>query len=180
MLGSYPQRRYFPTPAGIRALADDEAEAQRPLRVYPVSKQWLRLLAERLDAIAGQAAPIRRQCWDELAIDRAGQEVSPAGRWPCDLPGAAVLVELSKHAGQVLSHAELLPGVWARPAPGAGRTLDKLLREELGNDAENPTYILSVPRLGHRMPEPDTRGKTTSPGGRALMRACVSRPEPIR
>ncbi len=51
-LGPRPRRRYFPTTAGIRALADDEPDLQRLLRVYPVSKQWFELLAERLDAVA--------------------------------------------------------------------------------------------------------------------------------
>ena len=51
-LGSRPQRRYFPTPAGIRAIADDEDDEQRLLRIYPISKQWFRLLAERLDSVA--------------------------------------------------------------------------------------------------------------------------------
>ena len=51
-LGPRPLRRYFPTAAGIRALADDEADLQRLLRLYPVSKQWFKLLTERLDAVA--------------------------------------------------------------------------------------------------------------------------------
>ena len=51
-LGPRPRRRYFPTAAGIRALADDEPDPQRLLRIYPVSKQWFKLLAERLDAVA--------------------------------------------------------------------------------------------------------------------------------
>ena len=51
-LGPRPRRRYFPTPAGIQALADDEPDLQRLLRIYPVSKQWFKLLAERLDAVA--------------------------------------------------------------------------------------------------------------------------------
>lgn len=52
ILGSRPQRRYFPTSAGIRAIADEEADEQRLLRIYPVSKQRFRLLTERLDAVA--------------------------------------------------------------------------------------------------------------------------------
>ncbi len=48
-LGPRPHRRYFPTAAGIRAVGLDETQ-QLPL--YPVSKQWFKLLAERLDAVA--------------------------------------------------------------------------------------------------------------------------------
>ena len=67
-----------------------------------------------------------------------------------------LLVELSKQAGEVLSHAQLLPRVWG-PAhsgrTGAVRTLVKQLRRKLGDEAEQPTYIFNVPRLGYRMPE---------------------------
>ena len=48
-LGPRPHRRYFPTASGIRAAGLDEA---RDLRLYPVSKQWFKLLTERLDAVA--------------------------------------------------------------------------------------------------------------------------------
>ena len=47
MLSGRPLRRYVPTPAGIAALGDDDL-----LRRHPVSRQWLRLLAERLDGVA--------------------------------------------------------------------------------------------------------------------------------
>ena len=52
VLGLRPRQRYFPTPAGLKALADDQREPQHLLRVYPVSKQWFKLLADRLDAVA--------------------------------------------------------------------------------------------------------------------------------
>ena len=52
VLGSRPQRRWFSTPAGIKAIADDEDDERRLLRIYPISKQWFRLLAERLDVVA--------------------------------------------------------------------------------------------------------------------------------
>ena len=48
-LGPRPHRRYFPTAAGIRAVGID-GEGLLPL--YPVSKQWFKLLAERLDSVA--------------------------------------------------------------------------------------------------------------------------------
>ena len=47
MLSDRPLRRYVPTPAGIAALGDDGL-----LRRQPVSRQWLHLLAERLDGVA--------------------------------------------------------------------------------------------------------------------------------
>ncbi|MYB77497.1 MAG: MarR family transcriptional regulator, partial [Chloroflexi bacterium] len=48
-LGPRPHRRYFPTAAGIRAVGIDGSGL---LPLYPVSKQWFKLLAERLDSVA--------------------------------------------------------------------------------------------------------------------------------
>ena len=51
-LGAGPQRRFFPSAAGVAALGDATEELHHVLRSYPVSRQWFRLLAERLDAVA--------------------------------------------------------------------------------------------------------------------------------
>ena len=51
-LGPKPQRRYFPTEQGIHAAAELEPGIRRILAEQPVSRQWFRLLAERLDAVA--------------------------------------------------------------------------------------------------------------------------------
>ena len=51
-LGPHPKRRYFPTERGIVAGGRIEHGTERFLSEYPVSKQWFRLLAERLDAVA--------------------------------------------------------------------------------------------------------------------------------
>ncbi len=51
-LGTRPQRRYFPTEQGVTAAGAATKGESHMLRAYPVSKQWFRLLAERLDAIA--------------------------------------------------------------------------------------------------------------------------------
>ena len=51
-LGVRPQRRYFPTEQGIEAGGRVEHGTERFLSEYPVSKEWFRLLAERLDGVA--------------------------------------------------------------------------------------------------------------------------------
>ncbi len=51
-LGSRPQRRYFPTERGIVAGGRIEHGTEYFLSEYPVSRQWFRLLAEQLDAVA--------------------------------------------------------------------------------------------------------------------------------
>ena len=52
VLGTRPQRRYFPTEKGVTAGGAATKGRNHMLRAYPVSKQWFRLLAERLDAVA--------------------------------------------------------------------------------------------------------------------------------
>ena len=58
ILGPHPHLRYFPTEKGIDAGAMVEWGTKTFLREYPVSRQWFRLLAERLDAVAS-ALPSR-------------------------------------------------------------------------------------------------------------------------
>ena len=52
VLGTRPQRRYFPTEKGVTAGGAATKGRAHMLQSYPVSKQWFRLLAERLDAVA--------------------------------------------------------------------------------------------------------------------------------
>ena len=51
-LGSRPQRRYFPTEKGVTAGGMATQGLQHMLEIYPLSRQWFRLLAERLDAVS--------------------------------------------------------------------------------------------------------------------------------
>ena len=51
-LGERPQRRWFPTSAGVAAACDASDGEDRLLRTAPVSRQWFRLLTERLDSVA--------------------------------------------------------------------------------------------------------------------------------
>ena len=50
-LGPNPRHRHFPTERGIEAAAEAEHGTGRFLGEYPVSREWLRLLTERLDAV---------------------------------------------------------------------------------------------------------------------------------
>ena len=52
ILGLRSQRRYFPTEKGVIAGGVATKGQAHMLHAYPVSKQWFRLLAERLDAVA--------------------------------------------------------------------------------------------------------------------------------
>ena len=52
VLGPHPHLRHFPTEKGIDAGAMVEHGTKTFLREYPVSRQWFKLLADRLDAVA--------------------------------------------------------------------------------------------------------------------------------
>ena len=92
-----------------------------------------------------------------LTIDYAQQRVSVAG---CDVELTpteyAVLAELAAHAGRTLAHDHLLQRVWHPGRRGERwllREVVKRLRGKLGDDADNPAYVFTVPRVGYRMGE---------------------------
>ncbi len=51
-LGKHPRRRFFPTEKGISTGGRFEHGTDSFLQEYPVTRQWFRILAERLDAVA--------------------------------------------------------------------------------------------------------------------------------
>ena len=92
----------------------------------------------------------------DLVINYDERRVTLAGR-PVQLPPReyALLYELSVHAGRVLTHEHLLQGVWGPEKSGGSwlvRNVVKRLRRRLGDDAYNPTYVLTEPGIGYRMP----------------------------
>ena len=99
----------------------------------------------------------------ELVVSYAERRATLAGR-PLQLTAIEyrTLVELAANAGRVLTYEHLLRRVWGaekdadlRPM----RTVISTLRRRLGDDADNPTYIFTEPRVGYRM----ARGQ--GPGG---------------
>ena len=73
---------------------------------------------------------------------------------------------LSTNAGRVVTYENLLRTVWRLSGLEDRRRVRafvKKLRDKLGDDADNPTYILTEPRVGYRMPRPDDAPET--PGG---------------
>jgi two-component system sensor histidine kinase KdpD len=66
----------------------------------------------------------------------------------------AVLAELAKHPGQVLSHAHLLRTAWG-PAQEAQteylRVAIRALRQKLERDPAHPALIVNEPAVGYRL-----------------------------
>ena len=66
----------------------------------------------------------------------------------------AVLAELAKHPGRVLSHAHLLRTAWG-PAhenqPDYLRVAVRALRQKLESDPSHPQLIVNEPAVGYRL-----------------------------
>ena len=70
-----------------------------------------------------------------------------------------LLAELAASAGRVVTYEHLLRRVWRSDEDGdvrPMRTAISAIRGKLGDDAVNPTYILTELRVGYKMPKPDT------------------------
>ena len=101
----------------------------------------------------------------DLTIDYAERRVTLAGRpLPLIAMEYRLLAELSANAGRLLTYEHLLERVWGEKSSGdvrPMRTIVSKLRRKLGDDADNPTYIFTEPRVGYRMP----KGRDEGNGG---------------
>src|SRR5262245_14712436 len=77
----------------------------------------------------------------------------------------AVLWQLATQAGQVVTKEALLDAVWAGTMVSEAvlTTCLRTLRQALGEDAQQPRYIATVPRLGYRFVAPVTAGAAPPP-----------------
>jgi two-component system response regulator MtrA len=94
----------------------------------------------------------------EIVVDRAGFSATKHGVG-LDLSATEfrLLVELTNHAGQVLTREMLLERVWGYDYLGDSRLVDmavKRLRDKLEDDSRNPTYITTVRGVGYRFERP--------------------------
>ena len=99
----------------------------------------------------------------DLTIDYAERRVTLAGRpLPLIAMEYRLLAELSANAGRLLTYEHLLERVWGEKSSGdvrPMRTIVSKLRRKLGDDADNPTYIFTEPRVGYRMPKGETQNQ---------------------
>lgn len=98
----------------------------------------------------------------DLAIDYAERRVNVGGQ-PVELTPTeyGVLYQLSVHGGRALTHDDLLELVWGperKGEPWLVREVVKRLRRKLDDDARNPDYILTEPRIGYRMEKGESGG----------------------
>ena len=96
-----------------------------------------------------------------LTIDYVGRTVNVSDN-PMQLSATEykLLFELSISAGRVLTHEQILQRVWGATYSGDVQLLRatmRNLRSKLGDDASNPKYIYTEPRVGYRMPKGDSQ-----------------------
>jgi len=151
----------------VIAKALDMGAADYVMKPFAPSELAARIRAA-LRRHAGGILVIQSEAYQlgDLAINYAERSVSVAGR-PVTLTATeyALLFELSTNAGVVMTHGQLLRRVWGEGKSGdAGlvRTIVKRLRHKLGDDAHDPEYIFTEPRVGYRM----TKGESPEPAGR--------------
>ena len=115
-------------------------------------------LRKRLEPIPGE--PSVSFATGGLSIDYA-QRLVAVDKEPVELTATeyAVLYELAVHAPLLLSQSVLLQRVWGPERVGEGwlvRNVVKRLRRKLGDDAADPRYIVTEPRVGYRMAGEET------------------------
>ena len=119
-------------------------------------------LAARIRAALRKRAASEPYVLGDLTIDYAERRVTLAGRpLPLIAMEYRLLAELSANAGRLLTYEHLLERVWGEKSSGdvrPMRTIVSKLRRKLGDDADNPIYIFTEPRVGYRMPKGEGSG----------------------
>ncbi|HEY2819493.1 MAG TPA: winged helix-turn-helix domain-containing protein [Candidatus Acidoferrum sp.] len=87
-------------------------------------------------------------------VDPASNEISRTGQTArLEVRAMRLLLCLADHAGEVVSIEDLLNHAWSGVIVSSDSVYQAVtsLRRQLGDDAKQPTYIETVPRLGYRM-----------------------------
>ena len=124
------------------------------------STELLARVASSLRKRRGSDASASRQPYklEDLTIDYSDRSVTVSGH-PVKLSATEykLLLDLSISAGRVLTHDQILQRVWGWEYSGDVdllRSTVKNLRRKLGDDANDPRYIFTEPRVGYRMEKP--------------------------
>jgi transcriptional activator of cad operon len=98
--------------------------------------------------------PTTKLCVGDWCVNPASGEIWRNGETErLEVRAMRLLVCLAERAGEVVSIDELLDQVWSEVAVSQDSVYQAVtsLRRVLGDDAKQPTYIETVPRLGYRM-----------------------------
>jgi DNA-binding response OmpR family regulator len=151
-------------PVIITTARDDEQEIVKLLEAgaddYVIKPVEPAVLDARIRAVLRRAdnGQASRSVHGDLVIDRGSLRVTRAGAevhlTPTEL---RLLLELTRHSGQVLSRNHLLRAVWDHGYAGDSRLVDasvQRLRAKVEPDAAAPTLIQTVRGFGYRFAAP--------------------------
>ena len=152
---------------GVIARAFDMGAVDYVVKPFAPTELAARIRAAlRRRAGLGRHTQLEAYVRGELTIDYGERRVALAGRQIGLTPTEyAVLFELSTNAGLVLTQDQLLRRVWGEENlrdSGLVRTIVKRLRQKFGDDARNPVYIFTQPRVGYSMKKSGTSVPTDS------------------
>ena len=122
-------------------------------------------LLGRLSAVLHRSTPYepsglgRAYRCGELVINHEDRAVTVSGQPVALTPTEYFLLEeLSLNAGRVVTHDQLMGKIWGSqytPRSRPLRSFIRQLREKLGDDAADPSYIFTEHRVGYRMAASD-------------------------
>lgn len=144
----------------IIARALDEGASDYLVKPFSPTELGARIRSALRDRQAIESAEQRPpyRCGD-LRIDYQARRVTVAGNAVKLAPTEyELLVELSLHAGRVVTHELLLQRVWGLSDGSDARFVRaavKRLRRKLGDDADHPRYVFTEPRVGYRLAQAD-------------------------
>ena len=158
-------RKVSEAPIIFLSANDQEENVVKALRmgaddymIKPFSSTELQArIASSLRKHRGSDPPVPHQPFhvEDLTIDYAQRSVSISGS-PVRLSATEyrLLSELSTNAGRTLTQYQILQRVWGKGYSTESELLRatiKNLRRKLGDDANNPKYIFTEPRVGYSM-----------------------------
>ena len=146
----------------VVANALDLGAADYVVKPFSATELTARIRAAlRRRAASAWAEPSEPYLLGDLHIDYGERRVTVGGApVPLTATEFELLQRLSTAAGRVLSHDQLLQSIWSPDRTGEPwlvRNVVKRLRRKLGDDAADPSYILTEPRVGYRMPSGETQ-----------------------
>jgi DNA-binding winged helix-turn-helix (wHTH) protein len=122
--------------------------------------------------------------FDDVVVDRATFRVHKGAETPSLAPRAFdLLIYLIEHADRVVDKHELLEHVWGEAfvSDNALTRAVKEIRQAIGDDADSPRYVQTVPKRGYRFIgriEPTEAACREEPAGVRATDERLNRQEP--
>ena len=135
----------------VSARADDSLS--KPFDPAELASR-IRAVLRRTRGVAQPLTSASRLVAGELLLERTSRRVTLSGREVTLTPKATMLLDyLMSHPGELHTRDALLASLWGIDFATSTRAVDHRIREirqALGDDAANPTYIETVPSVGYR------------------------------